>query len=1046
MVVSEQTNKHGSHGRAHPALKILERGRNISSSSSFPSYSSRWRSAGIEEEEGKRRGRKSSGNPRTVRMTVVERRYGPCTSHGSFLLRLLLLPFFFFLCFIDVPPAGAAATTQSPPLDNTQKAIMNDVASLVNSGSANTRWNTAESNPCNWEGITCTSNTSSSAVTRIALSNYGLANSSIFGPLCRLGTLRYLDLSRNFLADLSAPFFASSSSSCSMKEGLQSLNLSTNRLASPLGELAGFPQLQVLDLSFNSFASRNLSAELGYFPKLRSFNTSSNDLNGDVPTSMVGSLEELVLSSNNLSGPIPLRLFEYENLTLLDLSQNNLTGAIPDNFTSLSKLETLLLSGNKLIGEIPSSLSNVTTLSRFAANQNGLTGPIHSWITKHIGMLDLSYNKLNGTIPSDFLSHQGLQSVDLTSNLLNGAIPATLSHSLYRLRLGGNQLGENIPGSVCDTMGLTYLELDDNQLTGVIPSELSKCKNLTLLNLASNRLHGLVPSITGELDKLVVLKLQNNTLTGQVPSTFSELKSLITLNLSKNSLSGAIPSGIFELPKLSNLYLQGNQFSGFIPFSISSSKDLIELNLGDNALTGNIPTMPTTVTTSLLNLSHNLLDGSIPSNINSLGELEILDLSHNALSGAVPSSLWSLQSLTLLDLSYNNLSGSIPRFGPSQTVDIVGNPGLVIVNGTGNNNDTPTTGKKKRHYLVVIIFTIAGTLVGLCVLVLIIVMSLSKRVYRVEDEGLPAGESVPQIISGRLITMNSIHTSAVDFVKAIEAVSNHQNIFLKTRFCTYYKAVMPNGSTYSVKKLNSSDKIFQIGSQEKFSHEIEVLGKLTNSNVMVPLAYILTADCAYLIYEHAYNGTVSDLLHGGKSEVIDWPSRYSVALGVAQGLTFLHGCTQPVLLLDLSTRTIHLKSKNEPQIGDIELYKIIDPSRSTGSFSTIAGTVGYIPPEYAYTMRLTMAGNVYSFGVILLELLTGKKSVSNGTELAKWALSLSGRPDEREQILDTRVSGTSIAVHSQMLSVLNIALSCVAFSPDARPKMRNVLRMLFNAK
>jgi len=191
---------------------------------------------------------------------------------------------------------------------------------------------------------------------------------------------------------------------------------------------------------------------------------------------------------------------------------------------------------------------------------------------------------------------------------------------------------------------------------------------------------------------------------------------------------------------------------------------------------------------------------------------------------------------------------------------------------------------------------------------------------------------------------------------------------------------------------------------------------------------------------------VSDLLHGEKSDVIDWPSRYSIALGVAQGLTFLHGCTQPVLLLDLSTRTIHLKSTNEPQIGDIELYKIIDPSRSTGSFSTIAGTVGYIPPEYAYTMRLTMAGNVYSFGVILLELLTGKPSVSDGVELAKWALGLSARPDQRDQILDARISGASIAVHSQMLSILNIALSCVAVSPDARPKMRNVLRMLFNVK
>jgi hypothetical protein len=590
-------------------------------------------------------------------------------------------------------------------------------------------------------------------------------------------------------------------------------------------------------------------------------------------------------------------------------------------------------------------------------------------------------------------------------------------------------------------MSLAYLELDNNQLMGNIPSELAKCKKLSLLNLASNQLQGPLPDGISSLEELVVLKLQNNSLNGHIPNTFSA--SLSTLNLSQNSFTGQIPSRVFELQKLSTLDLHGNNISGGIPISISSSTSLIELNLGYNALTGTIPTMATTLSTSL-NLSHNYLSGSIPSNLGSLIELEILDLSYNNLSGEVPSSLGSMQSLTQLVLSYNHLSGSVPRFRQDVEIDIEGNADLI--NGNGNNNSISTTGKKKPHNVVIIIFTIAGAVVGLCVLAVIVMMSLSKRIYRVEDEGLSTGESVSQIINGHLITMNSIHTSAIEFMKAMEAVCNHQNIFLKTRFCTYYKAVMPNGSTYSVKKLNSSDKIFQNGNQEKFAREIEVLGKLTNSNVMVPLAYILTVDSAYLIYEHAYKGTVSDLLHGEKSDVIDWPSRYSIALGVAQGLTFLHGCTQLVLLLDLSTRTIHLKSTNEPQIGDIELCKIIDPSRSTGSFSTIAGTVGYIPPEYAYTMRLTMAGNVYSFGVILLELLTGKPSVSNGTELAKWALSLSARPDQREQILDTRVSGTSIAVHSQMLSVLNIALSCVAFSPDARPKMRNVLRMLFNAK
>lgn len=825
-----------------------------------------------------------------------------------------------------------------------------------------------------------------------------------------------------------------------MKEGLLSLNLSSNKLSQKLSDLSGFPQLEVLDLSYNLFPSENLSAYLGSFPRLRSMNLSSNKLNGDIPLSMAGSLAELVLSGNQFSGSIPQALFGYGNLTLLDLSQNDLSGAVPDEFKSLPKLQTLLLSGNTLSGKIPVSL-NVTRLTRFAANRNLFSGSIPTWITKHVRMLDLSYNYLSGSIPPDFLSHPGLQTVDLTSNMLEGSIPNNLSQSLFRLRLGGNKLGGNIPNSICDGMSLAYLELDNNQLMGNIPSQLAKCKHLSLLSLASNQLQGPLPDGISNLEELVVLKLQNNSLNGHIPNTFSA--SLITLNLSQNSFTGQIPSRVFELQKLSTLDLHGNNISGGIPISISSSKSLIELNLGYNALTGTIPTMPTTLSTSL-NLSHNYLSGSIPSDLGYLSELEILDLSYNKLSGMVPSSLGNMQSLTQLVLSYNNLSGYVPRFRQDVEIGIDGNPDLV--NGMVNNNDTRTTGKRKMHNVVIIIFTIAGALVGLCVLAVITMMSLSMRIYRVEDEGLSTGESVSQIIDGHLITMNSIHTSAIEFMKAMEAVCNHRNIFLKTRFCTYYKAVMPNGSTYSVKKLNSSDKIFQIGNQEKFAREIEVLGKLTNSNVMVPLAYILTVDSAYLIYEHAYKGTVSDLLHGEKSDVIDWPSRYSIALGVAQGLTFLHGCTQPVLLLDLSTRTIHLKSTNEPQIGDIELYKIIDPSRSTGSFSTIAGTVGYIPPEYAYTMRLTMAGNVYSFGVILLELLTGKPSVSDGVELAKWALGLSARPDQRDQILDARISGASIAVHSQMLSILNIALSCVAFSPDARPKMRNVLRMLFNVK
>lgn len=238
-----------------------------------------------------------------------------------------------------------------------------------------------------------------------------------------------------------------------------------------------------------------------------------------------------------------------------------------------------------------------------------------------------------------------------------------------------------------------------------------------------------------------------------------------------------------------------------------------------------------------------------------------------------------------------------------------------------------------------------------------------------------------------------------------------------------------------------------MGNHERFGEELEVIGKLNNSNVMIPLAYVLTVDSAYLFYDFSPKGTLFDVLHGNLESTLNWSSRYSIAIGIAQGLAFLHGCPSgSILLLDLSSKSILLKSLNEPQIGDTELCKVIDPSKSTGSLSTVAGSVGYIPPEYAYTMRVTMSGNVYSFGVLLLELLTGKPAVSQGTELAKWVLSNSAQQNKWDNILDFSVIKTSLAVRSQMLAVLKVALACVSASPEARPKMKSVLRMLLNAR
>ncbi|KAJ6422092.1 hypothetical protein OIU84_027101 [Salix udensis] len=374
-----------------------------------------------------------------------------------------------------------------------------------------------------------------------------------------------------------------------------------------------------------------------------------------------------------------------------------------------------------------------------------------------------------------------------------------------------------------------------------------------------------------------------------------------------------------------------------------------------------------------------------------------------------------MPSLNQVILSNNQLDGVIPGFKHYVSLNTSGNPGLKNMTAT---NDPRESSKKRRAVAVPVVVAVVVAVVLAVGIVSIIVLLFSRRFLKVNDHQSQPGENIPppQVIQGNLLTTNGGHRSSIDFTKAMEVVADPLNIELKTRFTTYYKATMSSGASYFVKKLNSSDKIFQLGSHNKFGQELEVLGKLSNSNVMSPLAYVLTIDSAYLFYEYAEKGTLFHALHGKMGDTMDWASRYSIAVGVAQGLTFLHGCSSgPILLLDLSSKNIFLKSLKEPLVGDIELHKVFDPTRSTGSFSTVAGSVGYIPS-------------------------------SEGTELAKWALSKSTQQDRWDGILDFNISKTSLSVRNQMHAVLKIALSCVSVSTEARPKMKSVLRMIVNAR
>nr|APA20205.1 leucine-rich repeat protein kinase family protein [Populus tomentosa] len=921
-------------------------------------------------------------------------------------------------------------------LSSNQASTMMNLSKLLNL--SDSLWD-ATKDPCYWKGVRCSSGNSS--VTGLSLSAFGLSNSNFLPVVCKIETLQALDLSNNRLSSISDEFI----NDCGRIDGLKVLNFSKNLLRGSLPAFNVFVGLESLDLSFN-YLSGNVNLQLDGLLALKSLNLSSNMFTGPIPVNLRNSsmLEELQLSVNYFQGTVPQEISNYQNLSLIDLSANNLTGSIPTRIGNLTKLRILLLSVNKLIGEIPANISNIPTLYRFAANQNKFGGTIPSGITRYLSFLDLSYNSLRGPIPTDLLSGSNLQLVDLSYNLLEGSLPAKVSESLIRLRLGSNRLNGSIPPSFGTVDNLTYLELDNNSLTNEIPHQLSSCRRLALLNLAQNDLTGPVPAPLGNLSNLQVLKLQLNKLSGDIPLEITQLKLLSTLNISWNSLTGSIPSPISNLQRLAHLNLQGNNLRGAIPATINSMNSLLEVQLGQNQLSGTIPMMPVTLQIAL-NLSTNLFQGAIPETLSRLTGLEILDLSNNNLSGEIPESLTGMESLNQLILSNNQLSGVIPDFKHYVSLNASGNPRLKNNTATNTPQESP---KKRRSVVVPVVVAVVAAVLAVGI-VSIIVLLFSRRFLKVNDQQSQPGENLPppQVIQGNLLTTNGIHRSSIDFTNAMEVAADPLNIELKTRFSTYYKATMPSGANYFVKKLNWSDKIFQLGSHSKFGQELEVLGKLSNSNVMTPLAYVLTVDSAYLFYEYAEKGTLFDVLHGKLGDTLDWASRYSIAVGVAQGLTFLHGCSSgPILLLDLSSRNILLKSLKEPLVGDIELHKVIDPTKSTGSLSTVAGSVGYIPPEYAYTMRVTMAGNVYSFGVVLLELLTGKPSVSEGTELAKWVLRNSTQQDRWDGILDFNISRTSPAVRSHMHAVLKIALSCVSVSPEARPKMKSVLRMILNAR
>ncbi|OIW21001.1 hypothetical protein TanjilG_27346 [Lupinus angustifolius] len=917
-------------------------------------------------------------------------------------------------------------------------------------------WNPLDSTPCNWTGVTCHPTTS--AVTALNLSNLQLS-----GPfptsICLLPSLSSLSLSFNNLnSSLPSSTF---SSGCAR---LRHLDFSQNILTGPIpNTLSSLPNLIYLDLSFNNF-SGEIPASFSHFRRLESLILVNNILNGTIPFSLgnVSTLKTLDLAYNHfLTGTIPKSLGNLTNLEGLWLAGCDLVGLIPSSLGNLNRLQNLDLSRNMLTGAIPETLflglksiiqielyenflsgelpemMNVTELERFDASVNGLSGKIPSELCKlkKLESLNLYDNKLQGSLPECIAGFENLYELKLFNNTLKGTLPSDLgNNSMFQtLDVSYNHFSGEIPANLCGGGTLQELMMIYNSFSGRIPESLGNCKSLIRVRLRNNNLSGTVPEALWGLPHLYLLELVENSLSGSISNAISGAKNLSILLMSRNMFSGSIPDSIGLLESLVEFVASHNSLTGSIPISMVKLSQLDRLVLSDNELSGEISEgIGEWRKLNELDLANNKFEGNIPKELGNLPVLNYLDLSGNHFSGEIPFELQNLK-LDLLNLSNNQLSGDIPPLYANENYrkSFLGNQGLC--GGLSGLCPRPTFGENKNTKYVWIfrfIFVLAGVVFVVGVAWFYFKFKNFKKMKK----------------RFNMSKWRSFHKHGFSEFEIVKLLSE-DNVIGSGASGKVYKVVLSNGEVVAVKKLWAVNKVEteSVDSEKDgFEAEVETLGNIRHKNIVRLWCCCKSGDNnKLLVYEYMSNGSLGDFLHSSKKCLLDWPTRYKIAIDAAEGLSYLHhDCVPPIVHRDVKSNNILLDSEFGAKVADFGVAKFFrGVSQGAESMSVIAGSYGYIAPEYAYTLRVNEKSDIYSFGVVILELITGRPPLDPENEdkdLVNWVTSTLDQKGE-DQVIDRTLE---IKHREEISKVLSVGLICTSSLPITRPSMRRVVKML----
>ncbi|CAA2993099.1 MDIS1-interacting receptor like kinase 2-like [Olea europaea subsp. europaea] len=931
--------------------------------------------------------------------------------------RFFVSPFLLFFIY----PNPACSSTEANALLKWKASFENPNNSVLNSWTFepvnSTKFSghpkaTASANPCNWYGVSCIYG----SVHGLNLTNASIHATLYKFPFTSLQNLTYMNLSNN---QIYGSIHEEMGNLINLVEVDMGSNMLTGSIPPTLGNL---DQLQILHLFKNKLVG-SIPPEVGKLKSLQRLNLGTNNLTGPIPASLgeATSLIILRLFDNRLSGSIPTELGKLKSLKRLCLRRNNLTGPIPISLGDLSHLNFLSLPHNKLSGSIPSELGKLKKLLR----------------------LTLYRNRFSGHLP-ELCGGGVLERLVVHSNRLSGPIPQSLKNcsSLVRVRFERNRFSGNLSEEFGVYPILAFIDLSDNKFFGELSINWNSSKQLQSLKVARNNLTGRIPPEFGNLSQLRLLDLSSNKLYGEIPKEIGKLISLLELRLNDNQLSRDIPEELGSLSKLIYLDLSRNILTGQIPRYLANIRQLYHLNLSNNYFIQGIPIqLGKLILVSELDMSNNSLTGEIPSELGKMSSLEMLNLSHNHLFGLIPESFQEMPGSVNIDISYNDLEGPIPNSKSFQNISIEqlqGNKRLCgNISGLQKcKSKNPETRNGRKLILMIAIPLLGAPLLLFASVGLFIMYKLRQGNSMNEDYDCLT-------IFNRKLTYKDI----------LEATNEFDEAFCIGRGgCgSVYKARLSFQNTVAARRLQSSSEIAIVAvkrlhslsetvNRKAFLTEIRALGEIRHRNIVKLYGFCSNDQHSFLVYEYLDKGSLAKALSiDEEAKTLNWPKRFNILKGTAHALSYMHHCClPPIVHRDISSNNILLDSHYEAHISDFGTAKFLKSDSS--NFSTLAGTYGYIAPELAYTMKVTEKCDVYSFGVLALEVIKGKHpgdSIQNVTNFSPGNLQL-------KDLLDQRIPYPTREEEEVLMSIVEIATKCLHSNPHLRPTMELVSDILMH--